>query len=54
MKALALLMLLAVAGCTSPYQQALDNPQLEGSQPPMNSADLEALGPYRQSRDFPD
>lgn len=53
MKALALAALVLLAGCASPYQQALDSKQPLRPQPPLTAADLRALAPYENSRLFP-
>ncbi|HTH16832.1 MAG TPA: hypothetical protein VL974_09285 [Magnetospirillum sp.] len=43
-----------VAGCTSPYQQALDDPVLQRPDPPPTPADLRAVEPYENSPYFRD
>lgn len=53
MRALAVAVLVLLAGCASPYQQALDSPQPVRPEPPMTAADLRALAPYENSRLFP-
>lgn len=53
MRALILAALVVLAGCASPYQHALDNPQPERLHPPLTAADLRALAPYENSKLFP-
>lgn len=58
MKAASLLLLalaafaLGLSGCASPYQHALDNPEMERPEPPMTPADLRAKAPYDESHYF--
>ncbi|MBC7907650.1 MAG: hypothetical protein H7Y60_13030 [Rhodospirillaceae bacterium] len=52
MRALILAVLVLLAGCASPYQQALDSREPIRPQPPMTAADLRALEPYENSKLF--
>lgn len=44
----------ALAGCASPYRQALESPVMMRPEPPLTPADQRALAPYDHSPYFRD
>lgn len=53
MRALVMVVLMALAGCASPYRQALESRHVERPFPPVTAADQRALAPYNNSVLFP-